>query len=447
MLEEIYLDLILAVFSFITVSLFVIMYNKRAYPKLWIATAISLAIGSFIFSFRHIDQDYRIFGNIFYLLATLFLGFSIIFEYFQKILPKQQIKSKLYLISSILISNFLIIIILGILQVSLINIIQISVMVFLFLIASIMIRLYNKEKSITHILMLFTVIFSFLTLFFSVFHNYSLELSWELAYIMKIMLYATLLLTATSAPIENRRKETEKKFWESFGRAEFYKDVFIHDINNMLQIILSAIQILLIKNPNQSKERERDYLKMIRNQVYRGSKLIENLRMLSHLEKKEIFLKKLEIVSKLKNVLDQIKAYYKDRKIDAQVETYSTKIYVHVNELILEVFHNLLTNAIEHNDNVEVFISVRFKRAQQNHQNFLRIEIEDNGKGIEDLRKKSIFSRAFKKDNELRGLGLGLSLVTKIVNIFNGKIWVEDRVEGDYSKGSKFIILIPQIEK
>ncbi|MBD3215619.1 MAG: hypothetical protein GF311_23615 [Candidatus Lokiarchaeota archaeon] len=447
MLEEIYLDLILAVFSFITVSLFVFMYNKRAYPKLWIATAISLAIGSFIFLFRHIDQDYRIFGNVFYLLTTLFLGFSIIFEYFQKILPDQQIKSKLYLISSILISNFLIIIILGILQVSLINIIQISVMVFLFLIAFIMIRLYKKEKSITHILMLFTVIFSFLTLFFSVLHNYNLELVWELAYIMKVMLYATLLLTATSAPIENRRKNTEKKFWESFSRAEFYKDVFIHDINNMLQIILSAIQILLINNPNQSKERERAYLKMIRNQVYRGSKLIENLRMLSHLEKKEIFLKKLEIVSKLKNVLDQIKAYYKDKKIDVQVETYSTIIYVNVNELILEVFHNLLTNAIEHNDNEEIFISVRFKRAQQNNQNFLRIEIEDNGKGIEDSRKKSIFFRAFKKDNELRGLGLGLSLVNKIVNIFNGKIWVEDRVEGDYSKGSKFIILIPQIEK
>ncbi|TXT66251.1 MAG: putative Histidine kinase [Promethearchaeota archaeon] len=447
MLEEIYLDLILAVISLITASLFVFMYNKRAYPKLWIVTAITLAIGSFVFLFRHIDQDYRIFGNIFYLLTTLFLGFSIIFEYFQKIISNEKIKSKLYLILSILISNFLIIIILGIFQVSLINVIQISVMFFLFLIAFIMIRLYNKEKSITHILMLFTVIFSFLTLFFSVLHNYNLELCWEFAYIMKVMLYATLLLTATSAPIENRRKEIEKRFWESFSRAEFYKDVFIHDINNMLQIILSAIQILLIKNPNLNKEREQDYLKMIKNQVYRGSKLIENLRMLSYLEKKEFFLKNLEIVSKLKYVLNQIRDYYKDKNIDIQIETYAKSIYIHANELIKEVFHNLLTNAIEHNDNKEIFISVRIKRAQQINQNFLRIEIEDNGKGIEDSRKKSIFSRAFKIDNDLRGLGLGLSLVNKILNIFNGKIWVEDRVEGDYSQGSKFIMLIPQIEK
>ena len=41
-------------------------------------------------------------------------------------------------------------------------------------------------------------------------------------------------------------------------------------------------------------------------------------------------------------------------------------------------------------------------------------------------------------------MGLGLSLVYKIVHSFNGKIWVEDRVEGDYTKGSKFIILIPE---
>ena len=41
-------------------------------------------------------------------------------------------------------------------------------------------------------------------------------------------------------------------------------------------------------------------------------------------------------------------------------------------------------------------------------------------------------------------MGLGLSLVKKIIESYHGQIWVEDRFEGDYSKGSNFIVLIPE---
>lgn len=444
MLEEKYIDLILAIYSFITICIFIIMYKERAYPKLWVATAISLGIGSFIFIFRHIDQNFRIIGNLFYLLTTLLLGFSILFEYYHKDTKIRKYKSRYYLILLLIVPLFLIAIILGMLQVSLINIIQLSLMTFLFLIAYIMIKLYNKEKSITHILMFFTIIFSFLTLLFSVLHNFDLELCWELAYIMKIMLFATLLLTATSAPIENRRKKTEKKFWTSFNRAEFYKDLFIHDINNMLQIILSAIQILLLDNSTNKNHNKKDYLKLIKNQVYSGSNLIENLRKLSHLDNKEILFEKIEILAILRNVIDHAKEIYKDKNLDIKLETYSNKVYLHANELIREVFENLIINSIEHNDNEEIKVIINIEKIVENTQNFIMIEIIDNGKGIEDNRKKAIFSRAFKKNNDLKGLGLGLSLVYKIISIFNGKIWVEDRIEGDYTQGSKFILLIPK---
>ena len=44
-------------------------------------------------------------------------------------------------------------------------------------------------------------------------------------------------------------------------------------------------------------------------------------------------------------------------------------------------------------------------------------------------------------------MGIGLSLVKKIMKGFNRKIWVEDKVKGDFSKGSNFILLIPEISE
>ena len=40
-------------------------------------------------------------------------------------------------------------------------------------------------------------------------------------------------------------------------------------------------------------------------------------------------------------------------------------------------------------------------------------------------------------------MGLGLSLVRKIIDTYNGEIWVEDRIEGDYKQGTNFVVLIP----
>lgn len=39
-------------------------------------------------------------------------------------------------------------------------------------------------------------------------------------------------------------------------------------------------------------------------------------------------------------------------------------------------------------------------------------------------------------------MGIGLSLVKNIINSYGGQAWVENRVNGDYSKGSNFIILL-----
>ena len=80
---------------------------------------------------------------------------------------------------------------------------------------------------------------------------------------------------------------------------------------------------------------------------------------------------------------------------------------------------------------------------RQEERKLVRLEFRDNGIGIKDDRKKLIFETYSKKKGS-KGLGFGLSLVKKIIDIYGGKIWVEDVVKGDYTQGSNFILLIPE---
>ena len=111
-------------------------------------------------------------------------------------------------------------------------------------------------------------------------------------------------------------------------------------------------------------------------------------------------------------------------------------------DLLIDVFENVLINTIIHNksDISKIWIELSF--IKYNNEKYVKIEIKDNAVGITNERKTEIFKRTHKKVKGIGGMGIGLSLVKMIITGYAGKIWVEDRIEGDYTKGSNFIILL-----
>ena len=87
-------------------------------------------------------------------------------------------------------------------------------------------------------------------------------------------------------------------------------------------------------------------------------------------------------------------------------------------------------------------ILIETTQETQNNVKFLKLEFKDNGFGISDDKKMQIFKRNSNQKNG-KGMGIGLSLVNEVIKSYNGKIWVENRIENDYSKGSNFVLLIP----
>ncbi len=238
-------------------------------------------------------------------------------------------------------------------------------------------------------------------------------------------------------------EEYKDSFKKAYHRAEFYKDLFSHDIVNILQAILTGMEICEAE-VDDSSEIQKD-IKIVISQVLRGAKLVLNIRKLSQLEEIEISLKRTEIYNILLNTIDFVKNSYKEKKINIKVDSFSTQIYVQVNELIRDVFENILYNAIKHNKSAIPEIEIKISKEQKLGENYVKMEFQDNGGGISDHRKEKIFKRGYGQTKSVHGMGLGLSLVKTIIEKCQGKIWVEDRVNGDYSKGSNFVLLIPEI--
>ena len=95
---------------------------------------------------------------------------------------------------------------------------------------------------------------------------------------------------------------------------------------------------------------------------------------------------------------------------------------------------NIMMNAIEHNPNSEKSVWVKLNEGEAGYI----ISIADNGKGIPDAVKSSLF------DTSRRFGGLGLHTAHYIAEKYNGRIEVHDRIVGDPGQGAEFRIWIPK---
>ncbi len=246
--------------------------------------------------------------------------------------------------------------------------------------------------------------------------------------------------------IEEQLIKSEENYRVAYNNANFYKDLFTHDMNNILQNILSSIEIATHYLGEEIILPEvRSMFNTTKQQVRRGATLISNIQKLSDLDKAQILTQPIEVCKILKESVEILKKNFQKRKINAEIETEKKKLFVKANDLLIDVFENILINAVKYNERPIVEILIKFSKIKKEGSKFLKMEFIDNGNGISDDQKEIIFERAYRADKSTSGMGLGLSLVKKIISLYNGEIWMEDKIQGDYSKGSNFIIIIPEV--
>lgn len=246
---------------------------------------------------------------------------------------------------------------------------------------------------------------------------------------------------------EQKLEESEENYRQAYNLANFYKDLFAHDMNNILQNILSSIEVSFLYHQKGKKYSDmKELLDIARDQVLRGANLISNVQKLSQLEETKIITQPTELNIYLKKAINNIQENLYEKEINIRYKLLDQKIIVQGNDILLVLFENILTNAVKYNKNKIVEIYIKMSKMKKEGVKYIKLEFIDNGIGVLDEYKEIIFRKGYKKDKTIKGMGLGLSLVKKIVMGYKGEIWVEDRVQGDYSKGSNFIVTIPEVK-
>ncbi|MFQ6088085.1 MAG: ATP-binding protein [Candidatus Methanofastidiosia archaeon] len=232
------------------------------------------------------------------------------------------------------------------------------------------------------------------------------------------------------------RKKSEKEILEAKNTAEFLNDLMGHDIRNLVQVVIGYLEIL----EESLLEDQKKYLKNALNSAKNIGKLIGNVKKLQGLKLRKVEREIVDFDDILRDTISEA-LEYPNRSVEIN---YSLKEgqKVYAGPLLKDVFSNLFENAIKFDSSEKVLIDVEVTE----EDGFYRISIADRGKGIPDDAKLRIFKRFERHDKGVKGSGLGLYLARRIVENFGGKIWVEDRVKGDFRGGSKFVVELEKVK-
>ena len=239
--------------------------------------------------------------------------------------------------------------------------------------------------------------------------------------------------------IENARRYESQV--EDRRSAEFYTDLLSHDIKNFNQAIMAYLDLVKEHLPEPS---EMAIVDKIADQVINVSRLANDVRTMSRLTWGSVSLSRVDLGAILVECFNNVRMYHMKRTIEVNHSLEPGRFYVRADELLRELFTNLLTNAVKYDTSEPLVIDAKVERKPEGDHKWLLISIADHGCGVPDELKEAIFHR-FSMARERHGSsGLGLHIVTMLARRYRGNAWVEDRVSGDHTQGSVFVVKLPE---
>jgi len=223
------------------------------------------------------------------------------------------------------------------------------------------------------------------------------------------------------------------------------KDEFLDTVTHELRTPITAIRAaseILHDDDEIPEEIKKQFLQNIITESDRLNRLIDKILDLEKFEtgKQKIYLSTGNIIQTISKSLSPLQQLISNKKIHVEFDENQFKVLVDFDEeRIIQVITNLVSNAIKFTDEKQGLIIITVL----NEEDFIKINVFNNGKGINPNELETIFDKFYQSNNQNIkkpiGSGLGLAICKQIIEAHKGKIWAEN-----VQKGVTFSFILPK---
>ncbi|MEN1784362.1 MAG: HAMP domain-containing sensor histidine kinase [Bacteroidota bacterium] len=225
------------------------------------------------------------------------------------------------------------------------------------------------------------------------------------------------------------------------------KSDFINNMTHEFKTPIATINLAVeaIRNPKSINDKDKvmRYLGMIRDENKRMHAQVENVLRISKLEKNQLDISKdrVDVHELINDAITHVELIVNDRGGYVQTQLSAERSEVLANEMhATNVFVNMLDNAIKYSpESPKIDVSTEVVKNQ------IIVKVRDQGSGMSKQVQKRIFEKFYREHtgniHNVKGHGLGLAYVKKIIDDHQGEVYVES----EKGKGSTFFIKLPLI--
>lgn len=241
--------------------------------------------------------------------------------------------------------------------------------------------------------------------------------------------------------------EITKTRLEEIGAAlELYNDLLVHDVGNYAGAAKAFVQLLVDRDTPEAKKGE--MAKTALSQLKRIDTLVDRVSKLTKAQARGTSsLVTCDLANALDEAISDVSATVEGSAVEFKREYERSGYKVDLGDFAADIFMNLLANAVKYGAGRPV--TVRVSDSTLNGKPAWKVSVIDEGHGVPPDKKKLLFDRYKRLTtmSQIKGQGLGLTIVKTLTEAYGGEAGLDDRVEGDHTKGSVFHVTFPKTDQ